>query len=324
MRRSIAAVTAVSTTTMLCLLLSSCSGSGDRQEAVEAVEVATQRSGAGAGPAAPELHSENEEGENLSQGADREIFEATIQRAQAERLDTLSIGDRVVALGRWFVGAPYTPQTLETSPERLVVNLREFDCVTYVETMLAMARVLRADPPTFDRFLDELRKIRYRDGRIEGYASRLHYFSEWILNNEEMGIVRDVTRELGGVQTNEPIGFMSANRQEYEALQDPAALARIVEIEEKLSARPRYYIPEERIAEIAPLIQDGDIIAITSSLRGLDVAHTGFALWVDGRLHFMNAPLVGTDVRISERPLAERVARIDGQDGIMVARPLAR
>lgn len=194
----------------------------------------------------------------------------------------------------------------------------------YVESVLALARVMSGGIPTFERFQDELRRIRYRDGRIEGYASRLHYFSEWIRDNEEMGIVRDVTRELGGVPTDEPIGFMSANRQEYEGLKDPATLARIVEIEEKLSAHPRFYIPEQRIAEIAPLIEDGDIIAITSSLRGLDVAHTGFALWVNGSLHFMNAPLVGTDVRISELPLAERVARIEGQDGIMVARPLGR
>ena len=322
MHRRMTEVAAAGVRVVLWLLLASCDAAEDRQGAAEAVEVATGGSGAAAGPAAPGLGGEKEEGENASQKLDREIFEATIQRAQAERLDTLSIGDRVVALGRWFVGAPYTPQTLETTPERLVVNLREFDCVTYVETMLALARVLSDGAPTFERFQDELREIRYRDGRIDGYASRLHYFSEWIRDNEEAGLVRNITRELGGVPTSEPVGFMSANRQEYGALQDPATLARIVKIEEKLSARPRYYIPEERIAEIAPLIQDGDIIAITSSLWGLDVAHTGFALWMDGRLHFMNAPLVGTDVRISERPLAERIARIEGQDGIMVARPL--
>ncbi len=75
------------------------------------------------------------------------------------------------------------------------------------------------------------------------------------------------------------------------------------------------------IADVASAIRDSDIIAITSAVRWLDVAHTGFAIWIDGRLHFMNAPLVGKDVRIIELPLAERIARIEGQDGIMVARP---
>lgn len=130
MHRPMPEIAAASAGVMFWLVLASCGAAEDRQEAAQAVEVATRGSGAGAGPAAPGLGSENEEGENESERADRDIFEATIQRAQAARLDTLSIGDRVVALGRWFVGAPYTPQTLESSPEHLVVNLREFDCVT--------------------------------------------------------------------------------------------------------------------------------------------------------------------------------------------------
>ncbi len=67
---------------------------------------------------------------------------------------------------------------------------------------------------------------------------------------------------------------------------------------------------------------DGDIIAATSTVAGLDIAHTGIALWRDGRLHLLHAPLAGGVVQISEVPLAERIQRIDGQDGVMVARPV--
>ena len=66
---------------------------------------------------------------------------------------------------------------------------------------------------------------------------------------------------------------------------------------------------------------DGDIIAATSTVPGLDIAHTGIALWRDGRLHLLHAPLAGGVVQISEVPLAERIQRIRGQDGVMVARP---
>src|SRR5690606_26000414 len=126
---------------------------------------------------------------------DREIFAATMARALDARLDTLPIGDRTVAIARWFVGERYTPCTLETGDaERLVVDLDDFDCVTYVETMLAMARVLGRGTPSYDAFRDELRRIRYRGGEIAGYASRLHYFSDWIADNERLGIVRDLTR----------------------------------------------------------------------------------------------------------------------------------
>lgn len=82
-----------------------------------------------------------------------------------------------------------------------------------------MARVLDGQP-SFERFLEELREIRYRDGRFDGYASRLHYFSEWIRDNQEKGVVQDITRELGGVPAAEPVNLMSSNRDAYDALQD--------------------------------------------------------------------------------------------------------
>jgi Protein of unknown function (DUF1460) len=254
---------------------------------------------------------------------DTAIFAQTVAWAQEQRLDTLPIGPMIAALGRRFVGAPYEPGTLDPpGPERLVVNLRTFDCVTFVESMLAMARVLRAGQPTFDAFTRELLRIRYQDGVPPTYPARLHYFSDWIASNEAKGIVENVTDELGGVVDPEPIAFMTGHRASYRQLADTAHQRAIEEREAELSARERVYIPEARIADVAAEIRDGDIIAATSTLEGLDIAHTGIALWVDGALHLMHAPLVGSVVEISEQPLAERIQRIEGQDGIMVARPL--
>ena len=88
------------------------------------------------------------------------------------------------------------------------------------------------------------------------------------------------------------------------------------------SSQPRHYVPQERIAEVADQIQDGDLIAATSTVAGLDVAHTGIALWKEGQLHLLHAPLVDGVVEVSEVSLADRIQRIRGQDGIMVARPL--
>ena len=255
---------------------------------------------------------------------DLEIFEETVAWARRQRLDTLELGAIMVKVGRRFVGEPYTPHTLDLpGPERLVVNLREFDCVTFVENALAFGRIIRAGDTDFRAFTDELRRIRYRDGVIDAYPSRLHYFSEWIGDNGERGIVRDISREIGGIADREPIDFMSTHADAYVQLEgNPEWVARIREIERRLSAGPRYYVPQDRIAGVADRIRDGDVIAATSSVRGLDIAHTGLALWIDGRLHLMHAPLVGKSVEISERPLADRIARIEGQDGIMVARPL--
>jgi hypothetical protein len=257
-----------------------------------------------------------------SADADVAIFEERLAQAAAEGWDALPFGQLIAAIGRTFVGSTYTPGVLEQpGEERLVINLRELDCVTFNENVLAIARVIRQGGGDFDDFRRELERIRYRGGRLAGYPSRLHYFSDWIADGERKGLLRDLTQELGGIPDAEPITFMTGNAGEYPALADAANVEAMRRVERELSARPRYYIPQARIAEVEHLIQDGDVIAATSSVRGLDVAHTGFAVRVDGRVHLMHAPLVGSVVEISERPLADRIPRIPGQDGIMVARP---
>lgn len=254
---------------------------------------------------------------------DSAIFDETIAWAREQRLDTLEIGEIIATVGKRFVDKPYIPKTLDPpGPERLIVNLREFDCVTYVESMLAFGRVIRAGEDDFGAFTRELRRIRYRDSGDASYPDRLHYFSEWIASNDAKGIVRDLTPNLGAVPDTSTVDFMSEHADLYWQLADSTNLDAVRQIEEELSARPRPEIPESRIADAAPRIRNGDVIAATSTVDGLDIAHTGLALWVDGKLHLMHAPLVGEVTQISELPLAERIQDIEKQDGIMVARPL--
>jgi hypothetical protein len=261
--------------------------------------------------------------EVTQQPADSIVFAEKIAWAVENQLDTLPIGEAIATLGRTFVGTPYEPGTLELEgDERLIVNLRELDCVTFIENVLAIVRVVRAGTPDYDSFKRELVRNRYRDGVLSGYASRLHYFSEWIADNEAKGIVDDVTLDIGGVQDTGAITFMTQHQDAYRQLADTAVVAEIRGIEATLTGRERFYLPEDAIAAAEQNIRNGDIIAATSTLEGLDIAHTGLALWLDGRLHLMHAPLVGSVVEISEVPLAERLQRIDAQDGIMVARPL--
>lgn len=260
------------------------------------------------------------------------IARGTVEWGLSQDLDLLPIGEVAAILGSTFVGAAYEPGTLELpGPERLVVNLAEFDCVTFVEHMLALARLvveegagLPDDEEAFRaRYRDALRDLRYRGGVIDGYPSRLHYFSEWIRDAEAGGWLVDVTPELGGIRDDRPVHFMSSNPDAYRQLgEDPAHLDAIRRIEARISRVPRYYVPQERIAGIAPGIRNGDVIAAVSTVDGLDVAHTGLAFWHGGRLHLLHAPLVGEFVEISRLPLAERILGIEGQKGIIVARPL--
>jgi hypothetical protein len=264
--------------------------------------------------------------------ADWRILEERVRWGAATRLDSTDLGEAIAAMGSTFVGATYRPGTLEApGPERLVINLRELDCVTFVENVLALVRFVRhdgtgllTDPPAARaRYEQYLRELRYRGGTIDGYPSRVHYFSEWLAENERGGRVRQITRELGGTSDPEPIDFMSTHRAAYRQLEESGILEAIRAMEVRLNrGLPRWYVPESRIAEVAGQIRNGDVIAATSTLGGLDVAHTGFALWRKGKLHLLHAPLVGRAVEISEQPLAERILAIKSQDGIMVARPI--
>jgi hypothetical protein len=246
-------------------------------------------------------------------------------------LDTLPMGESMAFIGLSFVGTKYVPATLELpGAEEVVINLQELDCVTFVENVLALALFIRqVEPQILESELETqavyrrlLTRIRYRNGRVDGYPSRLHYFTDWILDNEAKGIVREVTAELSGVEDFRAIDFMSNHPESYRQLNSRMVLNAIQDREFYLSGLGRYRIPEDEIATRSSWIQDGDIIAATSTVDGLDVAHTGLALWRDGALHLLHAPLVGEAVEVSTLPLADRIFRIESQDGIRVVRPL--
>ncbi|HSW28849.1 MAG TPA: N-acetylmuramoyl-L-alanine amidase-like domain-containing protein [Longimicrobiales bacterium] len=252
--------------------------------------------------------------------------------ALGQGLDTVPMGAAMAAIGRTFVGTPYVPHTLEPpGPERLVIGFRGLDCVTFVENVLALTGFIREPDArqllerrgeAEERYERILTRIRYRGGELRGYPSRLHYFSDWIADGEAKGLVRDVTRELGGVRDTGVVDFMTTHRDAYRQLmEDSSALEAVQQVEQRLSAAGRWWIPEDALEAASAGIRDGDIIAATSTAPGMDVAHTGLALWVDGSLRLMHAPLVGDSVEISAEPIPTRVRRIRGQDGIMVARP---
>ena len=111
-------------------------------------------------------------------------------------------------IGRSFIGSPYKAHTLETDGEEsLIINLREFDCTTFVETCLALTTEFKMGGYTFDSYQYILKRIRYRNGYIDGYNSRLHYFTDWITDNSELGYVKDATKIFDGVPYPNKVNF---------------------------------------------------------------------------------------------------------------------
>ena len=253
---------------------------------------------------------------------DKAIFEALAAGLKAEP-DT-AMGPTMIRVGRAFMGTPYVAQTLEQGPdERVVVNLRGLDCTTYVENVLVLSRLAREGKLTWARYTDGLEEVRYRHGKLDGYPSRLHYFTEWIRDNQEKGLVRDVTEEIYGVTFYKVIDFMGTHRNLYPFLASEENYKQMRQIEAGLSQQPICVLPQAEVAAREALLQDGDIIALATDIDGLDVTHTGIAIRLeDGRVHLLHASTVG-EVVISEQPLADYLKGIKRNTGIIVVRPVS-
>lgn len=224
-----------------------------------------------------------------------------------------------------FINLPYVPFTLEGyDPERLIVNLREIDCTTLVENVIALVRTAKQKKISFEMFCRELEKIRYYGGKLNGYESRLHYFSEWIEDNTKKGLVQergDGEPPFIASQTLD-LHYMSTHPQAYTYLKKhPEIVNRIRQNEKRLTGRKVYYIPQEKLHGYTKELQrvkDGDIIAIVTSVNGLDISHVGFAQWKHGHLHLLNASRLRKKVVLEPQTLYHYMKKQRSQIGIRV------
>jgi hypothetical protein len=216
---------------------------------------------------------------------------------------------------------PYVNGTLETKrAEHLVVNLREYDCVTFVENVVAFACLVKSQEKSFKAFRRLIQKIRYRQGRLRGYSSRLHYFSDWIHDNQRKHILTDITAEIGGRPFRKAITFMTTHPDLYPALKNAAALRRMKLIERTISKRSLLFIPKKALRRLEDRIHDGDLIAVTTNAEGLDVQHVGLAIKVKNRIHLLHASSAVGKVVLSQKTLYGYLMQSKVRSGIMVAR----
>ena len=257
------------------------------------------------------------------EAADEQIFRDKFSWATSNGFAGKPMGEIAARVGISFLGAPYVEHPLDPpGEEHLVVNLHAFDCVTFVETSLALARCVKAMASSYKDYERELQRIRYRGGALKGYASRLHYFSEWIRDNEHKRIARDITQSLGGRSYRKVLNFMTSHRGSYPQLAADEVYRQIQGIESGLLQFPLSAVSRGDVQRAERRIRSGDIIGIATSIDGLDVTHTGMAVAEGGRVRFLHAPLSGGTVVMSDGSLAEYVMRLGpSATGIMVARP---
>jgi len=252
---------------------------------------------------------------------DKEILDKILHLYSNEK--KTSTAELIVKVGNFLKETPYVAHTLEIEPEQLVVNLRELDCTTFAENSLAIARTIKSQTPSFEQFIRELQNIRYRNGVIDGYPSRIHYFSDWIFENNKNNLVKDISKEIANTPYPLIVNFMSTHPQSYVQLKnDSTLIPEIAAKEQEISKREMYFIPEEKIATFEKLLQNGDIAGITTNIKGLDMSHVVILQRVNGRIHILHASTTAKNVILSEETLEDYLKKNKSATGIMVIRPL--
>jgi hypothetical protein len=203
--------------------------------------------------------------------ADRILFNEKIMFAEENNLSQFPLNTIIAEIGKSFINTPYEPHSLEiTDEENLIINLRRLDCTTFLETTFALSLCIVNDKKSFEDFQSYLKLIRYRNGKIENYTSRLHYFSDWIYENQKKNLIIDKSKKIGGIPKKFKVEFMSNNPNLYKHLKNnPKFIPIIKQHEKEISKRIYFYLPSDKIAEVNDKIENGDFIALTTNQKGL-------------------------------------------------------
>lgn len=232
-------------------------------------------------------------------------------------------GELIINTAKYFLDKPYVASTLEASEsETLIVNLRELDCSTFVENCITLSGIIKSGRLSFSDYCTLLTYVRYRDEKVDGYTSRLHYTSDWAYQNEKKGILKNISGEIGGQKVQKTINFMSTHPQSYKHLNgNEENTAKIKQIEDSINSRKAYtVIPTSAISANSKDIKNGDIVAFATSVDGMDYSHVGIAYWVNKQLHFIHASSRMKKVVIEQKTLLDYCKDSKSCTGISIFR----
>ena len=297
---------------MICPLQSCANGGGTKTEmsAPESVESA-------------EIAESVEPAESAKKPNYKIRIEGLLKDAKQQKSST----NFPLFFARQFLDVPYVAHTLEVNDEeQLVINVSELDCTTLVETVTALTLCAYRKAYTFQDYQNALQAMRYRNGVIDRYPSRIHYFTDWIVENTKAGIVTEIQQPnppFTQIQTVK-VNYMSQHPQSYKALKaHPEYVAEIAQMEQRLTGQKFRFIPKSGVKDTPAMreaVHDGDIIAITCSKPGLDIAHLGFAVWRNDGLHLLNASQLHKKVVEEPMTLYQYLQKHPSHTGIRIIR----
>ncbi len=250
------------------------------------------------------------------------LINRTLKAIEKHNINDLPIGKAIGRISQFYVGTPYKGGTLEGPGEEVCrVELGGLDCVTFFESMLNFARTGRSGLLTSDDFFQNIIFTRYRGGKVDGYSSRLHYTSDWIVDNVKKGVVKDISKELGGKEHTFNLNFMTSHPEYYPGMKG-SEKDKMLMIENRMRSHTFHVIPKEDVRSNMKMMQTGDIVCFTTGVEGLDFGHTGL-IYVNDDLErrLLHASSDKEKVLIDIR-IDEYIESVEKHKGLVVLRPL--
>lgn len=223
-----------------------------------------------------------------------------------------------------LMGTPYVAHTLEGDNELLTINIDQLDCTTFVETLYALTRTTLNGRYSWRDFANNLESIRYRNGQMDGYPSRLHYVSDWIIDNTHRGNIEEISSSIPNARyETKTLDYMSAHRNLYLALADSATFAQFKTFEIAYRMHRFPYVNKNSVNsnKVTEKLKSGDIIAIVTKTEGLDVSHMAIIVSDEkGKFHMLHASSDEKKVVIEKDDLKETLRRNRNSMGIRIIR----
>ncbi|MDR3613901.1 MAG: DUF1460 domain-containing protein [Candidatus Obscuribacterales bacterium] len=257
-----------------------------------------------------------------------EVFDRIAAKSRLQHWEKLAIGALMGKIAEELLGIPYVPNTLElsTDNEFCSVNFQGLDCVTFFETTLDFARILKKGLHSPSDLINEVTFTRYRNGVVGDYTSRLHYTTDWFADNQKKKVIQILDRLPGAVPFTQKVSVMSDHPNSSIQLKaHPELVSAIKKQETSINNLALSYVPMSKIADIENLLQTGDIVGVCSNAPGIDITHTGL-IYCDahGVRHFMDASSKKSamKVQIENGPISTTLNWSKSLTGAMFARPL--
>lgn len=222
----------------------------------------------------------------------------------------------LISHAKLFIGQAYEAGTLDgNTTESLVINFNGMDCITFVEYAMAMESC-----PDETCIASEVLNMRYRNGQLTDYSSRLHYLSEWLFQLLSKGAYSQILGD--GEHCFEPeLSFMSTHSNLYPSLKsNPSMINAISLAETGFNAKKIGFPYFSRTSFQRAELRHGDILAFKSKTKGLDFDHVGFVVKEGNQMKLLHASLEKKQVVISKETVFDYLNRVKKYDGVMVIR----